>query len=187
LQARLASVGSSLVLRKGPAAEIIAALARETRPGTVFWNEIAHAPQKAVAGQVAAVLEATGVASQSFPGDLLAPPTNIRNKDGRGFRVFTPFWRRVLAVGDPPEPLLAPKTLRPRRASWATRSRAGASSPRIRTGPMACAKAGRRASYPGSNGSEIFLQPGWRVTLAGATAPIGTARPHYLPTCASAR
>ena len=113
LQARLASVGCSLVLRKGPAAEIIAALARETGPGTVFWNEIAHAPQKAVAGQVAAALEATGVASQSFPGDLLAPPTNIRNKDGRGFRVFTPFWRRVLAVGDPPELPPAPKTLRP--------------------------------------------------------------------------
>jgi deoxyribodipyrimidine photo-lyase len=113
LQARLASVGCSLVLRKGPAAEIIAALARETKAGTVFWHEIAHAPQKAVAGQVAAALEASGVASQSFPGDLLAAPTNIRNNDGRGFRVFIPFWRRVLAAGDPPEPLPAPKTRRP--------------------------------------------------------------------------
>jgi deoxyribodipyrimidine photo-lyase len=113
LQGRLASVGSSLVLRKGPAAEIIAALARETGAATVFWNEIAHAPQKAVAGQVAAALKATGVASRSFPGDLLAAPTNIRNKDGRGFRVFTPFWRRVLMLGDPPEPLPAPKMLLP--------------------------------------------------------------------------
>jgi len=113
LQARLASVGSSLVLRKGPAAEIIAALARETKAGTVFWNEIAHAPQKAVADRVAAALEAIGVGSQSFPGDLLTAPANIRNRDGRGLRVFTPFWRRVLALGDPPEPLPAPKTLRP--------------------------------------------------------------------------
>jgi deoxyribodipyrimidine photo-lyase len=113
LQARLASVGSSLVLRKGPAAEIIAAAARETKAGTVFWNEIAHAPQKAVAGEVAAALEAIGVASQSLPGDLPVAPANIRNKDGRGFRVFTPFWRRVPAVGDPPEPLPAPRTLRP--------------------------------------------------------------------------
>jgi deoxyribodipyrimidine photo-lyase len=113
LQARLASVGSSLVLRKGPAAEIIAALARETRAGTVFWNEIAYAPQMAVAGQVAAALETFGVDSQSFPGDLLAAPADIRNKDGRGLRVFTPFWRRVRTLGDPPEPLPAPKTLRP--------------------------------------------------------------------------
>ena len=111
LQARLASLGSPLVLRKGPAAGIIAALARETKAGAVFWNEIAHAPQQAVAAQVAAALEAIGVASRSFPGDLLVAPANIRNKDGRGLRVFTPFWRRVLTLGDPPEPLPAPKTL----------------------------------------------------------------------------
>ena len=31
----------------------------------------------------------------TFPGDLLAAPATIRSKDGRGLRVFTPFWRRV--------------------------------------------------------------------------------------------
>ena len=113
LQTRLASVGSPLILRKGPAAEIIAGLARETKASAVFWNEIAHAPQQAVADQVAAALEAIGVASQSFPGDLLAAPAKIRNKDGRGLRVFTPFWRRVLTLGDPAELLPAPKTLLP--------------------------------------------------------------------------
>ena len=40
------------------------------------------------------------------------PPT-IRNKEGRGLRVFTPFWRRVQALGDPPKPLPAPTALRP--------------------------------------------------------------------------
>jgi deoxyribodipyrimidine photo-lyase len=53
------------------------------------------------------------VDSQSFPGDLLVPPSAIRNKEGRGLRVFTPFWRRVLSLGDPPKPLAAPKELRP--------------------------------------------------------------------------
>ena len=113
LQERLASVGSSLVLRKGPAAKVIADLARETQAGAVFWNEIAQAPQQAVANQVAVALEAIGVASQSLPGDLLAAPDRIRNKDGRGLRVFTPFWRRLQSLGDPPEPLPAPKALRP--------------------------------------------------------------------------
>ena len=65
----------------------------------MFWNEIAQAPEQAVADQVAAGLEAIGVASQRFPGDLLAPPASIRNKEGRGLRVFTPFWRRVQALG----------------------------------------------------------------------------------------
>jgi deoxyribodipyrimidine photo-lyase len=113
LQESLASAGSSLVLRRGPGAKVIAELARETETGVVFWNEIAQAPFQAVADQVGAALEAIGVSWQSFPGDLLAAPARIRSKDGRGLRVFTPFWRRVRALGDPPEPLPAPKTLRP--------------------------------------------------------------------------
>jgi deoxyribodipyrimidine photo-lyase len=113
LQAGLASVGTPLLLRRGPAAGIIAELARQAKAGAVFWNEIAQAPQRAVADQVTAALREIGVDSQSFPGDLLAAPATIRSKDGRGMRVFTPFWRRVQALGDPPKPLPAPMALRP--------------------------------------------------------------------------
>ena len=112
LQASLEAIGASLVLRKGPAAPIIVELARESGAGAVFWNEIAQAPERAVADRVEAGLEATGVASQRFPGDLLANPVHIRNKEGRALRVFTPFWKRVQALGAPPKPLLAPKTLK---------------------------------------------------------------------------
>ncbi len=113
LQCRLAALGASLVLRKGPAAGIIAELARATGAGSVFWNEIAQTPHRAVADEVASAMQATGLAVQRFPGDLLAPPASIRTKDGRGLRVFTPFWRRVQSLGDPPAPLPAPKMLRP--------------------------------------------------------------------------
>jgi len=113
LQKDLGAAGTALVLRKGPAAKIIADLARETEARAVFWNEIAQAPHQAVAKEVEAALARTGAASQSFPGDLLAPPADIRNKEGRGFRVFTPFWRRVQSAGDPPKPLPAPDTLHP--------------------------------------------------------------------------
>jgi deoxyribodipyrimidine photo-lyase len=113
LQQRLNAVGTSLLLRKGPAAEIIPAVARTTGADGVFWNEIAQAPQQAVAGQVAAALREIGVPSHSFPGDLLAAPADIRSKENRGLRVFTPFWRRVQALGDPPLPLPAPDRLCP--------------------------------------------------------------------------
>src|SRR5664279_3813265 len=111
LQQGLASLGASLLLRQGSAAKIVADLARETKAGAVFWNDIAQAPHRTVAGQVAAGLDEIGVASQRFPGDLLVDPANIRNKDGRGLRVFTPFWRRVLAIGGPPKLLPAPAAL----------------------------------------------------------------------------
>jgi deoxyribodipyrimidine photo-lyase len=113
LQASLEAIGGTLVLRKGPAADVIAALAREVEADRVFWNEIAQAPHLAVAEDVVAALADIDVGAQSFPGDLLATPSSIRTKEGRGLRVFTPFWRRVQMLGDPPKPLPAPKSLQP--------------------------------------------------------------------------
>ena len=113
LGADIAARGGSLVLRKGSAARVIPEVARESGAGAVYWNTIAQAPHQAVEKQLEAALAKLGVDSQSFPGDLLVPPSAIRNKEGRGLRVFTPFWRRVLSLGDPPKPLPAPKELRP--------------------------------------------------------------------------
>jgi deoxyribodipyrimidine photo-lyase len=109
----LRAIGAALVLRKGSAAKIIHDLAQQTSASTVLWNEIAQAPWQTQADQVSASLEAIGVAAQRLSGDLLTSPTEIRTKEGRGLRVFTPFWKRVQALGDPPKPLPAPKRLGP--------------------------------------------------------------------------
>jgi deoxyribodipyrimidine photo-lyase len=111
LQANLSALGATLVLRKGPAARVIADLAREIDAAGAFWNEVAQAPHLAIAGQVTRALDEIGIGTQSFTGDLLVEPRAIRNKDNRGLRVFTPFWRRVQSSGDPPKPLPAPKKL----------------------------------------------------------------------------
>ena len=111
LTASLSKAGAQLVLREGAAAKIIAEVVRESGAGAVFWNEIAQAPHQAVATQVKTKLAAIGVSAQEFAGDLLVHPKEIRNKDGRGLRVFTPFWRRVQSLGSPPSPLHAPKKL----------------------------------------------------------------------------
>lgn len=113
LQAGLHAKGAALVLRRGPAVEVVADLAREAGARAVFCNEIAQRPHLAVVTELETMLAKLGLELKIFPGDLLASPHDIRNKEGRGLRVFTPFWRRVLALGDPPTPLPAPKTLRP--------------------------------------------------------------------------
>src|SRR5262249_32445759 len=105
------ATGSQLVLRKGETAKVIAAMAREADVGAVYWNDIAQAPLRASAECTKAALSAINVAAQSFAGDLIVAPENIRNKENRGLRVFTPFWRRVQALGGPPSPLPAPKKL----------------------------------------------------------------------------
>ena len=107
LQKRLEAAGAPLLLRKGSAATIIPELARWSGAQAVFWNEIAQAPHQAAAADITAALGQLGITAQSFVGDLLAAPDAVRSKEGRGLRVFTPFWRRVQAMA-PPRPLPAP-------------------------------------------------------------------------------
>jgi deoxyribodipyrimidine photo-lyase len=109
LQASLQATGSQLVLRKGDTANVITQIARDAETSVVYWNDIAQAPHRAAADRVKTALDGIGIASQSFAGDLLVAPEYIRNKENRGLRVFTPFWRRVQALGDPPSPLPAPR------------------------------------------------------------------------------
>ena len=152
LQERLGTLGMPLLLRRGAAARVITELARETGADAVFWNEIAQAPHQAVAEQLAAGLREIGIAAHSFFGDLLVAPVNIRNKENRGLRVFTPFWKRVLRSGNPPAAAAgADAAGAPCRASAATASKAGVLNRPARTGPADCAKRGGRASRrPGS-------------------------------------
>jgi deoxyribodipyrimidine photo-lyase len=77
LQASLRERGASLVLRKGPAPAVIAALGREVGADAVYWNEIAQAPHRAIEDRVAAALNEIGIVTHRFPGDLLASPSQI--------------------------------------------------------------------------------------------------------------
>jgi deoxyribodipyrimidine photo-lyase len=104
-------LGVPLVLRRGDAAKLVVEVARASGASDVFWNEIAQAPHLALAREVAAALNDNGIRSRSFPGDLLASPETVRTRDGRGLRVFTPFWRRIQAMGPPRAPLPAPRSL----------------------------------------------------------------------------
>ncbi len=108
----LKRLGQTLVLRRGRAAEVIASVARETTAATVKWIASDIAGDASVEREVAKALEAMGVEGRAFPSDLLAKPSSVRNKEGRGLRVFTPFWKRILSLGDPAKPLPAPKTLK---------------------------------------------------------------------------
>lgn len=113
LEPDLKRIGGTLVLRRGAAADMIAAVAREAGAGHVHWNEIAQAPHLAVADEVVEALADLNVGAHSYAGDLLVTPKAIRTKEGRGLRVFTPFWKRILAMGDPAKPLPAPMKLKP--------------------------------------------------------------------------
>jgi deoxyribodipyrimidine photo-lyase len=112
LQKSLGALAVPLVLRKGSAAKIIPDIVGNRGVGDVFWNAVAQAPHQAIEHDVAEALGKAGVNAHTLAGDLLAVPESVRTREGRGLRVFTPFWRRMQALGVPPSPQPAPRLLR---------------------------------------------------------------------------
>jgi len=111
LSRRLAGLGAPLVLRRGPAAEIVPSFAREIGAGAVHWNRRYHAAGIAADATVEAALKAAGVAVESHHANLLHEPSAVTTAAGDPYRVFTPFWRAVLGRDAPRLPLPAPRHL----------------------------------------------------------------------------
>jgi deoxyribodipyrimidine photo-lyase len=101
LSRSLEDMGVQLVLRRGAAAPVIAALAAEIGAGAVhalrhyepWWQRAEAALAKDV------TLELHG-------GALLADPRTILTGSGGRYRMFTPFWRALRERMPPPEPQL---------------------------------------------------------------------------------
>jgi deoxyribodipyrimidine photo-lyase len=105
--------GSRLIIRRGPALESLGELAKETGATAVFWNRRYEPAVIARDAEVMASLRANGLKAESLNGGLLREPWAIKNKSGRPFQVFTPFWKHCLGLDDPAEPLPAPIKIQP--------------------------------------------------------------------------
>jgi deoxyribodipyrimidine photo-lyase len=111
LTAALDKTGSRLILRQGPAADVLAAVAREAGSRAVLWNRL-YEPAAAEAQRTAqGRLRAEGIEAESFPGNLLFEPGSILNGSGKPFQVFTAFWKACLAARPPAKPMPAPRRI----------------------------------------------------------------------------
>lgn len=116
LKERLGGLGLRLILRSGPALKHLLQIAAEVGAGTVLWNRRYEPVAIRRDTEVKSALKARGYEVGSFAGSILREPMAIRNKQGRPFLVFTPFWKHYLALGDPdpprpqPERVAAPRT-----------------------------------------------------------------------------
>ena len=107
----LGRLGGRPVLRRGPAGDVVAAVADEIDAAEVLWNR-RHLPAAvAIDGDLMRRLRADGRTVRSFLANLLHEPHSARTATGNPFRVFTPFWRATLAAGRPRPPLPAPTAL----------------------------------------------------------------------------
>lgn len=111
LAKNLERIGTPLILRRGPAAKVIAGLVKETGADSVFWNRrYGHAAR--LDEMIEESLTASHVAVNRFNGSLLHEAGSVVNKAGQPMKVFTPFWRSLQAQGTPRPPLPAPKKIR---------------------------------------------------------------------------
>ncbi|WP_255770086.1 cryptochrome/photolyase family protein [Pseudarthrobacter sulfonivorans] len=111
LDAALAKAGSTLVLRRGPAGDVIRRLAKETGAQHLLWNRRYGGPERAVDAGIKAWAAENGIEAQSFQANLLHEPWTITTGSGGPYKVFTPFWRACTAAGEPRTPLDAPGRL----------------------------------------------------------------------------
>ena len=132
----LESRGSRLILRRGPAEDIVASLVAETKAGAVFWNRRYEPWAIRRDTRIKDSLSGRGLSVRSFNAALLREPWDIKTQQGGSYRVFTPF-RRALYSGElqrdynaPPRTVTPPQSfpksdklaswsLRPKKPDWA--------------------------------------------------------------------
>ena len=111
LSASLAKAGTPLVIRRGPSLDALRALAKEYAATHVAWNrryEPAVVKRDTIIKQA---LVADGLGAESFNGGLLFEPVHVKTKQGNPYQVFTPFWRALLTLPEPSEPVAAARKL----------------------------------------------------------------------------
>lgn len=108
---RLSERGGSLVLRRGPAGDVVSAVAAETGASAVFWNRRYGGPERELDTALKARLREEGREVESFAANLLFEPWTIRTGSGTPYAVFTPFWRSCQEQPPPRAPLPEPRTI----------------------------------------------------------------------------
>ena len=111
LDAFLHALGSRLSLRRGPAEQVIAALAAECDARTVYWNRVYDQGSRERDTRLKQALSQRGVAAESLKANLLFEPWEVTTQSGAPFKVFTAFWRACRSLPSPGQPLPAPKRL----------------------------------------------------------------------------
>ncbi|WP_445153862.1 cryptochrome/photolyase family protein [Arthrobacter sp. Hor0625] len=111
LAADLTAAGSRLLLRRGPAGQVIRELAEETGADRLLWNRRYGGPERTIDAGLKEWAGGHGISAESFQASLMFEPWTVRTGSGGPYKVFTPFWRACLDAAEPRQPLEAPDRL----------------------------------------------------------------------------
>jgi deoxyribodipyrimidine photo-lyase len=91
----LVAAGSRLILRRGPAREVLEELVAETGADAVYWSRLYDPQAIERDSRVKSALRDAGVEARSFPGHLIFEPWEVETQQGGMYKVYSPFWRAV--------------------------------------------------------------------------------------------
>ncbi|MBN9490747.1 MAG: deoxyribodipyrimidine photo-lyase [Alphaproteobacteria bacterium] len=111
LDLSLRRYGSRLVLRQGKAEQVLPALASEYSASAIYWNRAYDQGSVEQERRLQQLLTHRGVSTESFKGNFLFEPWEVKTSADAPFKVFTPFWRACRALPPPPLALPAPQQL----------------------------------------------------------------------------
>jgi deoxyribodipyrimidine photo-lyase len=154
LARELENRGSRLILRTGPSADALVRLAAESGATAVFWNRRYEPAAVACDMHVEQCLRGDCLTAESFNGSLLFEPWAIRNRSGKPFQMFTPFWRACLA-----KPVAATVRDAPKRISPPARWPASLEVRDLALEPASDWATGfRKVWQPGESGARVQLK-----------------------------
>lgn len=105
LSERLSERGSTLVLRRGRAADVVPAVVEETGAGAVFWNRRYGGVEREIDAALKETLRGDDVTVASFAANLLFEPWTVRTGADTPYGVYSPFRRAVERMPAPRAPL----------------------------------------------------------------------------------
>ena len=178
------AIGAALVLRRGRAADVIAALAREIGAEPCSGTRSRRRRIWPIADDVDRRTRRPRCRRcRVFPATCWCSPRRSAPRKAAGLRVFTPFWRRILAMGEPAKPLPAPKKLNRRTAGGERRThRLEARTRQARLGRRPARDVDTRRSRSAKTSASVSSKATSRATAGDRDRPDrdGTSRlsPH---------
>lgn len=98
LSKALALRGSSLRLCQGEAASELRTIANETAACAVYRNRRYELGEKESDERVTRLLQRAGTYHETYGSGLLPDPCDVKTESGRGYHVFSPFWKRIAGI-----------------------------------------------------------------------------------------
>lgn len=112
LYSDIQALGGHLVVAAGEAEAVLNRIISQTNAQAITWHRRYDQASIAHDSRLKSALKAKGLEVRSFQGNLLFEPHTLLNKEGKPFKVFTPFWKHCLTLPQPHQPLPKPRDAR---------------------------------------------------------------------------